>query len=92
MRQDPSSFAYTDVGEAREQDAEASYLASLGMREINVNYFEGYDEGCNKHYAFHLSTRRNARWLLTPYSFVIARSGTTWQSRFSLPFCIRYTE
>ncbi len=33
MHQDSSSFAYTDVGEGREQDAEASYLTSLGMTE-----------------------------------------------------------
>ncbi len=28
---DSSSFAYTDVGEGREQDAVASYLTSLEM-------------------------------------------------------------
>ena len=31
MYEDPSSFAYMDVGEGREQDAEASRLTSLGM-------------------------------------------------------------
>jgi hypothetical protein len=39
MRQDPSSFAYMDVGEGREQDAEASCLTSLGMTAESVNYF-----------------------------------------------------
>ena len=33
--------ATTDVGEGREQDAEASYLSSLGMTRKSVNYFQG---------------------------------------------------